>query len=72
MAVRRLAALPIWVFHGGADGTVPVAFDRTLVEIFRAAGSPIKYTEYPGVGHDAWGAAYHDPALWTWLFAQHR
>lgn len=70
-AVRRLAALPIWVFHGGADGTVPVAFDRALVEVFRAAGSPIKYTEYPGVGHDAWGAAYHDPALWVWLFAQH-
>ena len=71
-AVRRLAALPIWVFHGGADGTVPAAADRTLVEVFRAAGSPIKYTEYPGVGHDAWGTAYHDPALWTWLFAQHR
>jgi len=72
VVARRLAGLPIWIFHGGIDVTAPVARDRTLVKAFESIGAPVKYTEYPGVGHDAWGRTYQDPAFWDWLFAQHR
>ena len=37
-----------------------------------AAGADFRYTEYPEGGHNAWDAAYADPAMWAWLFAQRR
>jgi predicted peptidase len=69
----KLKELPIWVFHGDADTAVPVARSRQMVEAIKAAGgSAIKYTEYPGVGHNSWDAAYADKAMAEWLFAQKR
>ena len=38
----------------------------------RALGSPVKYTEYPGVGHNSGRLAYEEPELFRWLFAQRR
>ena len=68
----KLAHLPIWVFHGDADDTVPVSRSRDMVAALKAAGGNPKYTELPGVGHGAWGPAYSNPAAWDWLFAQMR
>lgn len=68
----RLAGVPIWCFHGGADKNVPAQKSREMVELIRQAGGNVKYTEYPGVGHNAWDRAYKDPELWQWLFAQQR
>lgn len=68
-AARRM---PIWVFHGAQDPVVPVTGSRQLVAALRAAGSPVKYTEYPDVGHNVWTRAYVDPALADWLFSQRR
>jgi predicted peptidase len=65
----RLAKLPIWCFHGDADETVPVERSRSMVAAVRAAGGSPKYSELPGVGHDAWTPAYRDPAVLDWLFA---
>ena len=64
--------LPVWVFHGALDASVPVARSREMVAALRAAGSPVKYTEYPDVSHYAWSRAYVDPELHDWLFAQTR
>ena len=68
-AARRL---PIWVFHGANDPVVPVTGSRDLVAALRAAGSPVKYTEYADGGHNVWTRAYVDPALADWLFGQRR
>ncbi len=69
----RLKGVPIWVFHGDADQAVPVARSREMVEAIKGAGSTVvKYTEYPGVGHNSWDAAYGDAEMATWLFSQHR
>src|SRR5437899_1786437 len=68
-----LKSLPIWVFHGAEDRIVPVQTSRAMVGAIRAAGSTkIRYTEYPGVGHDAWDRAYADPQVIAWLLAQKR
>ena len=64
--------LPIWAFHGGQDPVVPVTESRTLIAALRRAGSPVKYTEYPNVGHDVWIRAYAEPELAEWLFTQRR
>jgi len=67
-----IAKLPIWVFHGSADGAVKVTRSRDMVAALRKAGGSPKYTEYPGVGHDSWINASKEPGLLPWLFAQKR
>jgi predicted peptidase len=68
-----LKDLPIWVFHGDADQSVPVQRSRDMVEAIKAAGGTlVKYTELPGVPHNSWDAAYSDKAMAEWLFAQKR
>ncbi len=63
---------PVWCFHGDKDGAVPVARSRNMVAALKKAGREVKYTEYPGCGHNAWGRAFADPELLPWLFAQKR
>ncbi len=61
---------PIWVFHGDKDGSVPVACSRLMVGVLKSGKAKVKYSEYPGVGHDSWNNAFAEPELLNWLFAQ--
>lgn len=61
---------PIWVFHGGSDPTVRVANSRLMVNALKAARARVKYTEYPGVGHNSWDNAFAEPDLLSWLLQQ--
>ena len=70
--VGSFSKLPIWCFHGDADTAVKVIRSREMIDALKAVGSPAKYTEYPGVGHDSWTATYSNPGLYEWLFAQQR
>jgi predicted peptidase len=64
--------LPLWVFHGNVDTTVPVKRSRDMVAaIIKAGGNP-GYSEFPGVGHGAWAVTYNDQKIWDWLFMQHK
>jgi predicted peptidase len=69
-AARKIGKTPIWIFHGGADTTVPVTESQKMRDAIKAAGGDPKYTEYPGVGHNSWDRAYGEADLWTWLFEQ--
>ncbi len=69
---RRVAGVPAWIVHGGADPVVPVEASRRLAAALTAAGSPVRYVELPGVGHDAWDAAFGDAEMVGWLFGQRR
>jgi len=69
---KKLATLPIWVFHGAKDPTVPVQRSREMVEAIKAAGGNIKFTEYPEAKHDCWTETYDNPELYQWLLAQKR
>jgi predicted peptidase len=65
--------LPIWIFHGDADQTVPVEESRRLVAALKAVGASVRYTEYPGVDHtSAPSQAWSEKGLSEWLFAQRR
>lgn len=66
-AVRSLAALPIWSFHGTEDRIVPIAGSRRTLAAVQAAGGQPRSTEYAGAGHDVWRRCYTDPDLRTWL-----
>jgi len=74
---RNVAGLPAWVFHGGADPTVPVSESRQMVALLFSmkAGkkdSDLKYTEYPGVGHNSWDYAYKEAGLLPWFLSHRR
>jgi predicted peptidase len=64
--------IPVWVFHGAKDGTVPLEKSREMVDALRAAGADPRFTVYPEAGHDSWTATYVDPAFYDWLLAQRR
>jgi predicted peptidase len=67
----RLKGIPIWAAHGDADTVVWPVRSRTMVEAIKEAGGNVKYTEYPGVGHNSWTPFYSDPqGVIPWLFQQ--
>jgi predicted peptidase len=69
---RRLIDVPVWLFHGEVDAAVPVSESRSAAAALEAAGANVRYSELPGVGHNAWDPAYGSHELTRWLFAQRR
>lgn len=64
---------PLWIFHGSDDPVVPPSRSRNIYRaILEAGGRYVRYTEYPGVGHEAWEPAWQEPSLEAWLLAQRR
>lgn len=68
-----LANLPIWAFHGDADGTVAPGGTTGPIGNLLACSSPppfdVRQTIYPGVGHNSWRRTYdlsagHDIYAW--------
>jgi len=68
-AADRIKA-PVWAFHGDKDGAVPVSRSRNMIAAIKAVGGKPKYTEYPGVDHNSWSAAFKEPGMLKWLFSQ--
>jgi predicted peptidase len=69
---QRVSRVPIWIFHGDADPTVPVEVSRRMASALKAIGASVQYTELPSVGHNAWDPAYDRADLFAWLFKQRR
>jgi len=67
---RLVGKTPVWIFHGDADPTVPVEESRKMKAALEAARANVRYTEYPGVGHESWDKAYAEPDLVPWLLQQ--
>jgi predicted peptidase len=55
---KKVERLPIWIFHGDADQSVSVEESRKMAAALKTIGANVQYTEFPGVGHDAWIPAY--------------
>jgi len=68
---RKLTRVPMWVFHGDADATVPADRSRDMAKWVEAAGGSCRLTVYPGVGHNSWDKAYREEDLPAW-FLQHK
>ena len=64
--------IPIWVFHGDQDKTVPAQKSIDMVEALKKVDANIQFTLYPGVGHDSWTETYNNPKLYEWLLEQNR
>jgi predicted peptidase len=64
--------LPIWVFHGTEDQSIPFTESENMVAALRGMGYEVTFTVYEGVGHDSWIQAYQTEELYDWLIAQKR
>jgi predicted esterase len=64
--------MPVRLFHGEVDSVVPAASSQKMASALQAAGADAQYTEFAGVDHNAWDAAYDRADLFAWLFAQKR
>jgi len=69
---KAVSTLPIWIFHGDADKTVFVDQSRHMAAALKALGANVQYTEFPGVGHNAWDPAYERADLFEWMLKQKR
>ena len=67
---RRVAKIPIWIFHGDADQNVSVEESRKMFAALKAEGADVQYTEFPGVAHNAWDPAFARAELFEWLLKQ--
>lgn len=72
VAARAMPRVPIWIFHGAEDPVIPAEESRRMHEELQALGLDVRYTEYPGVGHNAWDPAYGEPELWEWVMRRRR
>ncbi len=59
--------LPIRIFQGAVDPVVRPESVRTWVERFAVVGTPVEYTEYPGVDHFSWVPAYEGGQIFEWF-----
>jgi len=64
--------LPIWVFHGTEDRSIPISESEDMVTKLKEMGYDVTFTRYEGVGHNAWVRAYNTEELYEWLMKQKR
>ena len=68
---KKQAKVDFWIFHGDADNTVDVKFSRAMYARLQELKSDVKYTEYPGVGHNSWTNAFAEAEFLPWLLGKH-
>lgn len=67
----NIAKTPLWMFHGSADNINPPDLtERVYNELLKIGAKKMRYTNYPGAGHDIWDDAAAEPAWFDWMFAQ--
>jgi predicted peptidase len=67
-----LKDVPVQVWHGALDSSVPVARSRDMVKALRDAGGKVEYRELADGGHEAWVPAYLPDAAIAFMFRQVR
>jgi predicted peptidase len=70
LVAQKVGKTPVWIFHGGADNTVPVSESRRMAQALKDAGGEVTYTEYEGVGHNSWDRAYAESRLIPWILSK--
>ncbi len=64
--------MPIWVFHGTEDKSIPISESQNMVNKLEEMDYDVTFTKYDGVGHNAWVQAYNTEELYEWFMRQKR
>ena len=62
-----LTKLPIRVYHGRKDGTVPFVYSELMVNAIKAQGGNVDFIAYDDLDHNCWDRAYEETDLINWL-----
>jgi len=63
---RSLAQMPVWLFHGTADASAPIAETKELVQAIEAAGGHPRFNSFEGRDHFILDV-YDQPDVYDWL-----
>jgi len=66
---KKIAKVPFWIFHGDNDKAVDVKLSREMVDKLKSLKAEVKYSEYPGVGHNSWDNAFAEAEYLSWMFS---
>lgn len=69
---KALADLPVWVFHGAKDTTVPISGSEDMVTAMQAIGAPVRFTRDENASHSGTAKILHRQTgdIMAWLLAQ--
>jgi len=68
----KLRNMPVWVFHGDNDKVVGIECNIEMVKELEKYDHKVKFTIYPGRGHDTWEQTYTNDEMFKWLTDQDR
>ena len=69
---KKVASLPIWLFHGAKDDIVLPDESRKMFGELKKLGANVRYTELANANHNAWDPAYANAELIAWMLSQTR
>ena len=64
--------MPIWVFHGEEDRSIAISESENMVNRLKEMNYNVRFTRYPGVGHNSWVKAYNTEELYEWFMLHER
>jgi predicted peptidase len=64
---NAISRVPLWVFQGDQDQTVPVTMVRDMMHQLKKVKANLRYTEYRKADHNIWDRAFAEPELIPWL-----
>ncbi len=71
LKAKELAKLPIWTFHGSADGVVPPSGTKAMANaINKQNPENFHYEEFQGMDHGIWETVAGREDVLKWLFEQ--
>jgi predicted peptidase len=67
---ENISKTPFWMFHGSADDVNPPDLtERVYIRLVEIGATKMRYTNYPGYGHDIWDKAAEEPLWFDWMFS---
>lgn len=70
LSAQKVKDIPIWVFHGALDASVPYELSARVVRELEMMGANVNFTVYPLAGHDSWTETYLNKELYDWFLQQ--
>ncbi len=67
-----LKDMPIFIYHGDCDETVPIYESITMVKRVNKCGGNARIEICYGIGHSAWDIAYSGDELTNWLLSHRK
>ena len=70
---ENIAKTPFWMFHGSDDIiNKPDLTERVYNRLVEIGAKQMRYTNYPGYGHEIWDKAQSEPDFYDWMFSNVR